>query len=271
MVKDDLLPLLKCKCKMNFNSCSQHYFTLLSVLYFSCECVYDCTQTSVISSLARFCLGCSSSGAYINSFLENKSETMVNKNKAKDVVRQISKETDKHTKTEKDSPVNKIRQNRHSKMRTLASSSIPSESSLQTHNHPSPAVCAAGCCCYTGATGCLAGPLLSYHLAPSLHLPKDNVRSFEMSFRNYNWNENKMQKLSLPHTRYTRQTKSHDAYRAQRGRRVLSCVVSLFVSLSLPRLISPPNGQNKTFQAKCRQRTQECIYILFEDHSRTTT
>lgn len=118
--------------------------------------VYDCVQTSVISSLVRFCLGCSSSGAYIISFLENNNEVMVNKNNLNDVVWQI-KRTEKY---------------RYYKMRTLASSSIPSGSFPQTHSHPSPALCVAACCCCTGATGCLDGPLLPYHLAPSLHLPQ---------------------------------------------------------------------------------------------------
>lgn len=42
-------------------------------------------QTSVMSSLARFCLGCSSSGAYIINFLEN-NKMMVSKTQEKDAV-----------------------------------------------------------------------------------------------------------------------------------------------------------------------------------------
>lgn len=64
-----------------------------STLSLLCVCVlegvcYDYAQTSVISSLVRFCLGCSSSGAYINSFLEKNNEVRVNKIKVKDVVGQ---------------------------------------------------------------------------------------------------------------------------------------------------------------------------------------
>ncbi len=57
-------------------------------------------------------------------------------------------------------------------MKTLASSSIPSESSPQTHSRPIAAACVAGCCCYTGAICCLDDPRLLYHLAHSLRLPK---------------------------------------------------------------------------------------------------
>lgn len=79
--------------EINFTKCSKHYHTLLNVLDFPTGCVYDRgVQTSVISSLVRFCLGCSSSGAYIISFLENNNEMLVNKNKVKDDVRQISRE-----------------------------------------------------------------------------------------------------------------------------------------------------------------------------------
>lgn len=165
MVKDDLLPLLGRAWKWNLPdgvNITSHYWMCY---IFRSGC--DCAQTSVISSLVRFCLGCSSSGAYVISFLENNHEVMVNKNKVKGAVWQISRETSKYMKT-----ADRTEKHRHHKMRTLASCSIPSESFPQTHSHPSPAVCVAGCCCYTGATGCLDGPLLQYHLAPSLHLPK---------------------------------------------------------------------------------------------------
>lgn len=44
----------------------------------------DRAQTSVISSLVRFCLGCSIIGAYIISFLKNKNEVTAKKNKFQD-------------------------------------------------------------------------------------------------------------------------------------------------------------------------------------------
>jgi len=73
-----------------------------------------------------------------------------------------------HLKRAKASQVTKIRQ----EMWTLANSSIPSGSFPQTHRRPIPAVCVAGCCRYTGATCCPAGPLQRCHSAPSHHLPK---------------------------------------------------------------------------------------------------
>lgn len=39
--------------------------------------LYDYAETSVISSLVRFCLGCSSSGAYIITFLEVTANTCI--------------------------------------------------------------------------------------------------------------------------------------------------------------------------------------------------
>lgn len=60
----------------------------------------------------------------------------------------------------------------------------------------------------------------------------------------------------------TRQTKPYDAYKAQRGWQGLSCVASLFVSLSLPQRISPPNGENKTFHFKHRTDWKASICCL---------
>lgn len=93
-------------------------------------------------------------------------------------------------------------------MRTLASSNNPSESSPQTRSHPSPSVCGANCCYYTGATGCLGGPLLLYHLAPSLHLQSLRC-SIEVS-ENSNYTENFISYTSTLDT-------YDDAYRAQMG------------------------------------------------------
>lgn len=60
---------------------------VVNILHFHICFVYShSAHTSVISSLSRFCLGCSSGGAYINSFLETKHEVTVNKFHVKDVV-----------------------------------------------------------------------------------------------------------------------------------------------------------------------------------------
>lgn len=137
-------------------------------------------QTSVISSLSRFCLGCSSGGAYINSFLETKHEVTVNKFHVKDVVGEMK--TDKYAEAAKVNKCVRCKDRGGILMRTLASSNIPSESSPQIHSRPSPAVCVAGCHCCTGATGCPDGHLPRGHLTPSGHLPKKWMLRFFQRF-----------------------------------------------------------------------------------------
>ncbi len=46
-------------------------------------------------------------------------------------------------------------------------------------------------------------------------------------------------------------------------------MVSLFVSLSLPQLISPPNGENKTFLTKSTKKRLKCVCMLFNSHNTT--
>ncbi len=62
-----------------------------------------------------------------------------------------------------------------------------------------------------------------------------------------------------------RQTKHYDAYKAQRRWRGLSYVVSLFVSLFLPQLISPPNGEREDSSNKMSTgKTRMHLYAVWE-------
>lgn len=127
----------------------------------------DWPRTSVISSLVKLCLGCSSWGAYINSFLKWGNNSKVNKN-----IFQIC--TVIYSRTAKG-----IR----NKLRTLARSNSPNESSPQTRSHPSPVGCEANSCCCTGATGCLHGPRLLSHFALSLQLDEIRCLSWVLTLK----------------------------------------------------------------------------------------